>query len=215
MGKILALESLSFSYDKKIKVINDLSLDFEEGKIYSILGKSGAGKSTLLSLLAGLTKPDSGKIIYEGKDIADVNKYDYRANTVGVIFQSFNLIPSYTAIENVLLSMNVSNKKIEKKKERALELLRNTGINEMLAKRRVLKLSGGEQQRIAITRAMSYNPKVILADEPTGNLDNSTASDIMRIFKKFAREEKKCIIIVTHDHIIAKETDHTIDIGVE
>ena len=144
-----------------------------------------------------------------------MNKYDYRANNVGVIFQSYNLLPGYTALENVMLSMNISQKKIKNEKERALKFLQETGIDESLAKRRVLKLSGGEQQRIAIARAISYDPKVILADEPTGNLDGSTANDIIKIFKKFAKEEKKCIIIVTHDKKIASQTDQIIEIGVE
>jgi putative ABC transport system ATP-binding protein len=175
----------------------------------------------LLSLLAGLANPDEGQIIYDGKDIAGIDKYDYRANTVGVIFQSYNLLAGYTAAENVLLSMKTA-KSIHadgatqsSKKAQAIELLARVGISETLAKRRVLKLSGGEQQRVAIARAISYDPKVVLADEPTGNLDAETADAIMDILVSLAKKENRCIIIVTHDERVAKMADKVYRLGNE
>ncbi len=204
----LRLENVSYKYEKTSRlVLKDISFEFEKGKIYAIVGKSGAGKTTLLSLLSGLTKPTSGKIYLDEQDTARKDMYHYRSRDVGVIFQSFNLLPKLTAAENVILSMDVSGRKFKNKKEIANELLAKVGLNEDEAKRRILKLSGGQQQRVAIARALSYNPEIILADEPTGNLDGETQNDIMEIFRKLAKEEDKCVIIVTHSPEITKEAD--------
>jgi putative ABC transport system ATP-binding protein len=205
---ILKLENLTYSYDSsKTKVLNDITYEFEKGKVYAIVGKSGAGKTTLLSLLSGLTTPTSGKIMFDNKDISKIDRYKYRSQCVGVIFQSFNLLPHLTAVENVVLSMDISHKKIKHKKENALSLLSKVEIDENKAKRRILKLSGGEQQRVAIARALSYNPDIILADEPTGNLDLETQDEVISIFKKLAYEESKCVIIVTHSPTVAESAD--------
>lgn len=204
----LRLENVSYRYEKGSRwVLQDVSYEFEKGKIYAIIGKSGAGKTTLLSLLSGLTKPTSGKIYLDEQDTANKDMYHYRSRDVGVIFQSFNLLPKLTAAENVILSMDVSGQKFDNKKEIAMDLLDKVGLNEEEAKRRILKLSGGQQQRVAIARALSYNPEIILADEPTGNLDGETQDDIMEIFRKLAKEEDKCVIIVTHSPDITKEAD--------
>lgn len=204
---VLELIDLSYSYGKGTKkVIDGISLSFEKGKIYSIVGKSGAGKTTLLSLLSGLAKPTSGKILYDGKDIAKINKYNYRSKLVGVIFQSFNLLPYLTATENVMLSMDISGKKIKNKKEQAVKLLQKVNLEEEDLDRGILKLSGGQQQRVAIARALSYEPDIIFADEPTGNLDTDTQKDIMRILKNLA-DEGKCVIIVTHSPEVSKLSD--------
>ena len=205
---ILRLEEISYSYDKKNMVLKDISYDFKKGKTYSIIGRSGAGKTTLLSLLAGLTSPTGGKIIYQDKDIKNINKYDYRSKYVGVIFQGFNLLPQLNCIENIELSIDISGKKIPNKKEYIIGLLEKVGINREKAKRKILKLSGGEQQRVAIARALSYNPDIILADEPTGNLDMNTQDEIMKIFKNLAYEEGKSIIIVTHSPEVSESTDY-------
>jgi putative ABC transport system ATP-binding protein len=205
---VLKLENLTYSYDRSnAKVIDDLSYEFEKGKIYAIVGKSGAGKTTLLSLLSGLTSPKQGKILFEDKDISKTDKYKYRSQYVGVVFQGFNLLPHLTAIENVELSMDVSGKKVEDKKGHAMEMLKKVELDETKAKRKILKLSGGEQQRVAIARALSYNPEIILADEPTGNLDRETQEGVMDIFKRLAYEEDKCIIIVTHSPDVANSAD--------
>ena len=202
---VLSLQNISFSYGKT-PVLKDISYEFEKGKIYCIIGKSGAGKTTLLSLLSGLASPSEGEIIYDGKKISKIDKYTFRSRYIGVVFQSFNLITKYTALENVVLSMDVSGCKIKNKKARAMELLDSVGLDEDEANRRVLKLSGGQQQRVAIARALSYDPDIILADEPTGNLDRETQKDIMDIFRSLA-DSGKCVILVSHSPEVAEMCD--------
>lgn len=204
---VLELRDLSYRYNKGGKdVISGLNLTFEKGRIYAVVGKSGAGKTTLLSLLSGLAKPTSGKILYNGEDIAGINKYNYRSKLVGVVFQSFNLLPYLNATENVMLSMDISGKKIKHKKEAAIKLLQKVNLEQEDINRGILKLSGGQQQRVAIARALANDPDIIFADEPTGNLDLDTQNDIMKIFKNLA-DEGKCIIIVTHSPEVSKSSD--------
>ena len=204
---VLELQNLCYRYDKGGKnVIDGLNLSFEKGKIYAIVGKSGAGKTTLLSLLSGLAKPTAGKILFNGKDITKINTYQYRSKLVGVVFQSFNLLPYLTATENVMLSMDISGKKIKDKKERAINLLKKVNLEEQDINRGILKLSGGQQQRVAIARALSYEPDIIFADEPTGNLDIDTQNDIMGILRTLANEGK-CVIIVTHSPEVSRLSD--------
>ena len=202
---VLSLQNINFSYGRT-PVLKDISYEFEKGKMYCIIGKSGAGKTTLLSLLSGLAKPTAGDIIYDGKSIAKIDKYTFRSRYIGVVFQSFNLITKYTALENVVLSMDVSGAKIKNKKQKALQLLESVGLDEDEANRRVLKLSGGQQQRVAIARALSYDPDIILADEPTGNLDRDTQKEIMDIFRDLT-EQGKCVILVSHSPDVAAMCD--------
>lgn len=202
---ILSLKNISFSYGAS-PVLQDLSYDFETGKIYCITGKSGAGKTTLLSILSRLASPTSGNIFYNGSDIKSMDKYKFRSNYIGVIFQSFNLITKFTALENVILSMDIAGVKGIDKKEKAMSLLKSVGLNEEEANRRVLKLSGGQQQRVAIARALSYDPGIILADEPTGNLDIDTQNEIMEIFRRLA-DQGKCVILVSHSPSVAAMCD--------
>ena len=202
---ILSLQNISFAYDKT-PVLKDISYEFEKGKMYCIIGKSGAGKTTLLSLLSGLATPTAGEIFYDGKSIAKIDKYTFRSKYIGVVFQSFNLITKYTALENVVLSMDVAGYKTKDKQSRALELLESVGLDEDEANRRVLKLSGGQQQRVAIARALSYDPDIILADEPTGNLDRDTQKEIMEIFRELANQGK-CVILVSHSPDVADMCD--------
>ena len=208
---ILALNNICFSYGKT-PVLKDISYEFEMGKMYCIIGRSGAGKTTLLSLLSGLATPDSGEISYNGDNIAKIDKYTFRSKYIGVVFQSFNLLTKYTALENVVLSMDVAGYKCESKKKRALELLESVGLDEDEANRRVLKLSGGQQQRVAIARALSYDPDIILADEPTGNLDRETQSEIMEIFRDLT-EKGKCVILVSHSPEVAKMCDEVYELS--
>lgn len=202
---VLSLNNICFSYGKT-PVLKDLSYDFEKGKMYCIVGQSGAGKTTLLSILSGLATPDSGSITYNGEDIKSIDKYKFRSKYVGVIFQSYNLLTKFTALENVMLSMDIAGVKGVNKKEKALELLESVGLDEDEANRRVLKLSGGQQQRIAIARALSYDADIILADEPTGNLDSQTQGEIMRIFRELT-EQGKCVILVSHSPEVAAMCD--------
>lgn len=207
---ILKLENVGYRYKdapKDVYVFRNKNYDFEQGKIYAIKGKSGTGKTTLLSLITGLEKCTEGKVIYDGKELKKTNLNAYRNTDIGIIFQSYNLLPHLTAIENIIMSMDVSKVKVKHKKEKALELMKSVGLTKEHAKRKILKLSGGEQQRIAIARSLSYNPKIIVADEPTGNLDKDTENEILNIFKKLAHEENKCVIIVTHSQNICDNAD--------
>ena len=202
---ILSLENICFSYGST-PVLKDVSYNFEKGKMYCIIGKSGAGKTTLLSLLSGLASPSSGTILYDGKDVAKIDKYKFRSKYIGVVFQSFNLITKYTAAENVVLSMDIAGVRKVDKKKRAMELLDSVGLDEDEANRRVLHLSGGQQQRVAVARALSYDPDIILADEPTGNLDRETQDEIMEIFRDLANQGK-CVILVSHSPDVAEACD--------
>ena len=202
---ILSLRNISFSYGKT-PVLKDISYDFEKGRMYCIIGRSGAGKTTLLSLLSGLAVPSGGEILYEGKSIEKIDKYTFRSKYIGVVFQSFNLITKYTALENVILSMDISGTGIKDKRQKALALLDSVGLDEDEADRRILKLSGGQQQRVAIARALSYDPDIILADEPTGNLDRETQSEIMQIFRTLT-DQGKCVILVSHSPDVAALCD--------
>ncbi len=203
----LNIYDLSYKYPKSNKdVLKNISATFEQGKIHAIMGKSGSGKTTLLSLISGLATFEKGDIMLGEKSIRSINKDKYRSELVGVIFQSYNLIPSMTALENVKLALDIS-KRNGKNKNEALKLLESVGIDETSAKRKVLKLSGGEQQRVSIARAISNNPGVIIADEPTGNLDEENEANIMQILKRIAKEQNKTVIIVTHSSSVAQYAD--------
>ena len=210
MGKvILKLDNVSYRYadaeadDYVLKYIN---YSFETGKVYAIKGKSGSGQTTLLSLLSGLENNYEGSIEFAGKELKNIDLDNYRSRDIGIVFQSYNLLPHLTAIENIILSMNVSNLNIANKEEQAISLMEKVGLTKNQKDRRVLKLSGGEQQRVAIARSLSYNPLMILADEPTGNLDKETENEILKIFKNLAKEDK-CIIIVTHSENVCSQAD--------
>ncbi|PLS31231.1 ABC transporter [Bifidobacterium margollesii] len=212
---VLALDNVSYSYTKGgKKVIHGLSHAFEAGKVHAITGPSGAGKTTVLSLLSGLTSPTEGRILYKGADLRQTDRYDFRSHDVGVIFQSFNLLPSLTVEENIILSMDASGKSFERPKPEIVRgLLAKVRLAEEYANERILHLSGGEQQRVAIARALSYGPDVIIADEPTGNLDLDTQDDIMRIFRDLAHDEGKCVIIVTHSPDVARQSDEVFELA--
>jgi putative ABC transport system ATP-binding protein len=204
----LALQNVSYKYEGSNKTIfKDVNLSFEKGRIYTIVGKSGAGKSTLLNLLAGLDVVTAGSIIYENENLAEMNRNRYRAQKAGIIFQGFNLLTNATAIDNIVLSMNISGVSEPSKKARAYALLEKVGINKEKANRKILKLSGGEQQRIAIARALAHNPELIIADEPTGNLDKATEDSILKFLTRLARDDGKCVIIVTHSKRVTTIAD--------
>lgn len=212
---ILSIQNASYQYSDATSdeyAIKDINFEFEKGKIYAIRGRSGSGKTTLLSLISGLERCTEGKIIFDGKDLKNINLDTYRNSEIGIVFQSYNLLPYMTASENIILSMDASGRKIENKKQKAIELMESVGLKENYADRRVLRLSGGEQQRVAIARSLSYNPKMIVADEPTGNLDKQTESEILDIFKKLAHEEGKCVIIVTHSPNVCDIVDQVYDL---
>lgn len=214
--KILRLDSVSYRYNDAPKdeyVLKNINYEFELGKTYAIKGKSGSGKTTLLSLISGLEDKYEGTITYNDKDLKTINLDKHRNTNIGIVFQSYNLLPHMTAIENIILSMEINGIKLKDKRKRALELMKSVGLSSDLADRRVLKLSGGEQQRIAIARSLSYDPSIIIADEPTGNLDKDTEDEILNIFKKLAKEENKCIIIVTHSKNVCNNVDIVYELG--
>ena len=194
---VLEMNNIRYSYDNKRNVLSGINMKLEEGKMYAILGQSGCGKTTLLSLLGGLDSPIDGQILYDGQDIEKLGLANHRKNNVAFIFQSYNLIDYLTPKENVALTAKLSPQPI----------LERVGLTEEECKRNVLKLSGGQQQRVAIARALASDTKVILADEPTGNLDEDTAAEIISILKECAHEMNKCVIIVTHSNDLAKQAD--------
>ena len=194
---ILALNKVNYSYTNGKKILNNISMEFEKGKFYTILGVSGSGKTTLLSLLAGLDEPQSGKILYNNQDIREKGYENHRKNNVSLIFQNYNLIDYMTPLEN----LKIVNPKADK------TILNELGLKDDEIKRNVLKLSGGQQQRVAIARTIVANSPVILADEPTGNLDSDTEEEIIEILKTSAHKHGKCVIVVTHSKDLASKSD--------
>ena len=194
---VLEIQDLKYSYDNKKNVLNGINAQMELGKIYVILGTSGCGKTTLLSLLGGLDSASKGKILFNGKDIAEKGLENHRRNHVSFIFQAYNLIDYMTPLENVKLTSKVPPEPI----------LEKMGLTKEEMKRNVLQLSGGQQQRVAIARALASEAPIILADEPTGNLDEDTAMSIMRILEESVHHLNKSAIIVTHSNEVAKRAD--------
>ena len=212
---LLSIKNASYRYSDAEEgeyALRDINLDFNKGKVYAIRGRSGSGKTTLLSLISGLERCTEGDIIFNGKNLRDINLDYYRSHDIGIVFQSYNLLPFMTASENIILSMDASGSKISNKKAKALELMKSVGLEESYANRKVLRLSGGEQQRVAIARSLSYNPKMIVADEPTGNLDKQTEEEILKIFKDLAHKDGKCVIIVTHSANVCNQADKVYDL---
>ena len=198
---ILSMENVNYSYEKmNKKVLRNVSVDFEEGTMYAIVGNSGEGKSTMLGILAGLDVPSSGKVKFNGEDIT-VKGYSYhRQKQISLVFQNYNLIDYMTPIENLRLVNPTSNE----------DILLDLGLSKDEITRNVMKLSGGQQQRVAIGRALVSDAPVILADEPTGNLDEKTARDIIALLKKIAHEDNKCVVVVTHSKKLAEEADQVL-----
>lgn len=200
---ILEIKNVTYNYSNSGElVLSKVNQKFEIGKFYAIIGKSGAGKSTLLSLLAGLDKPQKGQILFNGNDIEKDGYSNHRKNNISLVFQNYNLIDYLTPIENVrLVNKNASE-----------TILFELGLDKSQINRNVMKLSGGQQQRVAIARALVSEAPVILADEPTGNLDVDTASEIIEILKKIAKERNKCVIVVTHSKEVANSADIVLEL---
>ena len=201
--KILELKDLTYSYpnaeyvNMEDKILSSVNYEFEEGKFYAIVGKSGTGKSTLLSLLAGLDEPKKGDVFFKEHSLEDIGYSDYRKNNISIVFQNYNLIDYLTPMENVRLV----------NKEAKEDILYELGLEDSQINRNINMLSGGQQQRVAIARALASDTPVILADEPTGNLDENTSAEIVDIFKKLAKEKNKCVIVVTHSNELANSAD--------
>lgn len=205
---MLRTEQLGFWYQNPEEALyKDVNLSFETGKMYAILGASGSGKTTFLSLISGLDQPKEGKVYYEERSLAKIGLRNYRKNDVSIIFQAYNLLPYLSAVDNVIVAMEISNAKHKEYRRIALERLARVGIDETLAKKQVTKLSGGQQQRVAIVRAICCEHQLIVADEPTGNLDEVSSQEIVHLFQEIAHEQNRCIIIVTHELEVAKSCD--------
>ena len=198
----LELKNISYAYEKGKAVLQNVSGSLETGKMYAILGPSGSGKTTLLSLLGGLDVPTQGGVLFDGEDIAAKGLEYHRRNHISLIFQSYNLIDYMTPVENVRLTAKLD----------AAPILERLGLEQDEITRNVLKLSGGQQQRVAIARALASDAPVILADEPTGNLDADTAEEITAILKESAHAFGKCVVVVTHSGEVAKQADVVLEI---
>ena len=197
---ILEIKDVTYGYTKLEHILFEVNQNFECGKFYAIIGKSGAGKSTLLSLLAGLDEPDSGEILFEGEDISKTGYTNHRKNHICLVFQNYNLIDYLTPLENVVNS------------KASPSILLDLGLEQSQINRSVMKLSGGQQQRVAIARALTSSAPIILADEPTGNLDKQSGDQIIRFMKETNRLFGQTYIIVTHNKEIADYTDREITI---
>ena len=210
METLLQLHHLSYHYQDgnlRIDILKDCTYSFEQGKTYAIVGPSGCGKTTLLSLMGGLEAPCDGYVEYAGENIAKKGCNKYRRDDIALIFQSYNLISYMNAYQNIVCAMDIAHIKEPHKKEKALKILEKLGISEQEAKRDICKLSGGQQQRVAIARAIAKNAQVILADEPTGNLDYHTAKSIIQNFIDLAHQDHRLVIAVTHDQDFASQMD--------
>ena len=208
---ILEARNVHYIYQskyQKVHAVKGINFAFEEGKFYAIVGKSGCGKTTFLSMLAGLDLPTEGEILYAGKSTAERNRDEYRLRAISLICQSYNLFPLLTVEENVLYPKLL--RKAENAKQTADEKLRSVGLDESYFKRLPAMLSGGEQQRVAIARALASDAKIILADEPTGNLDTENSELVFDLLHRLAHEEGYCIIVVTHDLSIADKADEVL-----
>lgn len=212
---MLSVNNLTKTFESaggRVHALEDVNFTVETGEFASIIGKSGSGKSTLLSLLGALDSPSSGEIVVDDIDIAKLSggqQTNYRARKIGFVFQHYNLIPNLSALENVMLALEFGGMPARQRREKAVQLLHDVGLEDDQQQRRPYRLSGGQQQRVSIARALANRPAIILADEPTGNLDSTTGKKIFDLLHGLSRSEKTTIIAVTHDLDIAGKTDRT------
>ena len=207
---VLSVQSVSYSYKTKyqtVQAVKDVSCDLSAGTLYALVGKSGSGKTTLLSLLAGLDTPQSGDIMVNGQSLREIDVDIYRRKQASVIYQSYNLFPLMTVCENVMYPLKLLRYSDADAKKEAQIALEKVGLGESYWKRLPAMLSGGEQQRVAIARTLAVHAQIVLADEPTGNLDTENSSQIIQLLSKLAHEETCCVVVVTHDLEVAKAAD--------
>jgi len=204
----LKLEEVSYQYKNgDRKVVNKVSCMFGSGKVSAVVGPSGSGKTTLLSLMAGLDQPTQGKILLDGEELASMDLDQYRRERVAMVFQAFHLFPLLTVLENVCFPMELNGISKTDAKAKARELLTSVGIETEKHRRYPSNLSGGEQQRVAIARALASGARVILADEPTGNLDKANGENVIEILRQLAHQQRYCVVVVTHNLEIAERSD--------
>lgn len=217
MAKLLELKDINKIYGEKVKtqVLYDVNLDFEAGSFNSIIGQSGSGKSTLMNIIGTLDKPTSGNLIIDGQDISDLNKKELailRNETIGFIFQFHYLLPEFNVLENILMPYRIKHNKVtQEAKDRAMKIIDIVGLSKVY-NNRATDISGGQQQRAAIARSLINNPKVILGDEPTGNLDSETTQTVFKLLKDINQEFNTTFILITHDQKVAQQADRTIEI---
>ena len=207
MEEILKFEGVSYSYDNSKLILDNIDVSFTKGKFYTIIGASGSGKTTFLSLASGLDTQKSGNIFYNNSNLKEIGLERYRNKYASIIFQGYNLLNYMTAIENITSAMSIKGIKGKDNKEVELNILKRVGLTEDQAKQKVLTLSGGQQQRVAIARALCCESNLIIADEPTGNLDEETSDEIIELFKDIVYKEGKTVIMVTHNKDIAMQSD--------
>ncbi|WGG47029.1 ABC transporter ATP-binding protein [Rossellomorea sp. DA94] len=216
MSTLLQFENVSYNYkqdSKKQHILKNVTAEFKRGTFYTCVGPSGSGKTTFLSLASALDSPTDGQVLFEGKNIRKIGLSTFRNKYVSIVFQSYNLLPYMTALQNVLTAMEITKSQAKNKKGFALEMLQKVGISEEQSRQRILTLSGGQQQRVSIARALSCQSELILADEPTGNLDEDNAGGIVDLLKDLAHKENKCVIVVTHDQGLAQKSDTVITLS--
>lgn len=212
---VLELKNVSYTYETKYQkkeALKGVSAVFQDGTLYAVVGRSGSGKTTLLSLMAGLDLPTSGEVLCEGMSTGNMNLSRYRREKAAVIYQSFRLIPLLTVAENIMYPMELAGMKARDARKRADELAGKVNLSKELLDRFPTMLSGGEQQRVAIARALGMNTKILLADEPTGNLDTENGSLIFRLLQKLAHQMGYCVIVVTHDMELAAKADEILEL---
>ena len=212
MENILSVKGVTYWYDKEQVILDDINLEIEQGKYYAIVGASGSGKTTLLSLISGLDSTKEGDIVYKNNTLKNIGLEKYRNKHVSIIFQGYNLLNYMTAVQNITSAMSIKGIKKEDNRAYAIEILKRVGLTEKQGNQKVLTLSGGQQQRVAIARALCCENDLIIADEPTGNLDEKTSKEIIDLFKDIVYKEGKTVIIVTHDKEISKEADITFQV---
>lgn len=216
MTALLEFKDISYWYTQnqnKQPILTNINAEFHKGNFYTITGPSGSGKTTFLALGSALDKPKDGVVLYEGKDIQAIGMTHFRNKYVSIVFQSYNLLPYMTALQNIVTAMEITGSEQKDKKQYARSMLEKVGISGEQANQKVLTLSGGQQQRVSIARALSCKSDLIVADEPTGNLDEDTAKEIIDLLRDLAHNENKCIIVVTHDLGIARSSDVTVKLS--
>ena len=212
---VLELHGVRYTYQsqyQKLEALKGIDYEFSEGTVHAIVGKSGSGKTTLLSLMAGLDLPTKGQVICGGKSTDKMNLEKYRRENVAVIYQNFRLFPLLTVAENIMYPMELRGMSPRKAKARAAELVEKVGLPASALNRYPTMLSGGEQQRVAIARALGMNTKILLADEPTGNLDTANSDNIFSILQSLAHDDGYCVVIVTHDLVLASKADRVLEL---
>lgn len=211
----IKVEDLSYSYQnkyQKIEAVREVSCSFETGKMYAVTGESGSGKSTFLSLLAGLDRPESGRILVDGEDLVEMDQDAYRRKQISMVYQAFHLFPLLNALENVMYPLELQGMPRREARKKAAECLEEVGLEEKILRQYPRMMSGGEQQRVAIARAMASSGKILLADEPTGNLDSRTSQDVLGLLKVSSQKLAQTIVMITHNEEIAQLADRIIRI---